>query len=85
MLQLGLESEVQCSRIAPDFAKETEYKLRAETRRPWPLPLMAQGLGVRNPEFKSCSSVTSYVVLGHDVTSLEKLFLIMCMPVCLCI
>lgn len=79
LTQLRLDSEVQCSRISPDLAEETEFKLRAEARRPCPLHLMVQG-----SEFKSCSSVTSYVALGHDVASLEKLFLIMCMPVCLC-
>lgn len=64
LTQLGLDSEVQCSRISPDLTEETEFKLRAEARRPRPLHLMVQG-----SEFKSCSLVTSYVALGHDVAS----------------
>lgn len=43
------------------------------------------GLRARNLELKSCSLVTSYVVLGHYVTYLEKLLRFMGVPTCLCV
>lgn len=41
LVQLGLRSEVPSIRVFLDFAKETEFKLRAEALRPWPLHFTA--------------------------------------------